>query len=122
VRVKPKNELNAEQLALFDARMHYWQDRLGLNDWRLEKSKRKTRNMADIKIFHRDRLCTYAVGDFGAAAITDELIDKTACHECVHLLLAELLNVVSVSDDDDLQMAAEHRVVTTLENLLTKAT
>jgi hypothetical protein len=117
--VKVRYELSPEQMALFDDRVLYWQERLGLNDWRVKRSKRRTAAMSDMKIYHPDRLASYSIGDFGPHEITDQLIDSTACHEMLHLLLAELKHMTVESEDHDLRMAAEHRVVITLEKLLT---
>ena len=117
--MKVRYELSAEQLALFDDRIAYWQERLGLNDWRVKRSKRRTSNMAEVKIEVVHRIASYAVGDFGPHEITDQVIDGTACHEMLHLLLAELKHITTESEDHDLRMAAEHRVVITLERILT---
>jgi hypothetical protein len=116
--VTPANRLTPEQDALFDERMRYWQNRLGLNDWRVERGSRKTSNMAQVKRYPVDRLAVYATGPFRNVPATPESIDSTARHEMLHVLLAELVHVVAQTEDGDLQMAAEHRVVNTLEKLL----
>lgn len=114
----PRNDLTPEQSALFDERMRYWQNRLGLNDWRVERGTRKTPHMAQVKCHPVDRLAVYVTGPFRNAPVTPESIDSTARHEMLHVLLAELVHVIAQTDDGDLQMAAEHRVVNTLEKLL----
>jgi hypothetical protein len=116
--VKPRNELTDEQKALFDSRIAYWQDALGLKDWRVERSKRRTNSMADVKLSFGARLASYTTGDFGSAPITPESINETALHEMLHVLLAELLHLTGKTNDAELLEAAEHRVVNVLEKLL----
>jgi hypothetical protein len=115
------NLLNADQQAEFDRAVIHWQGVLGLNDWRIERSKIKTRNMAEVRINHVARLATYRVGDWGAAEITPDTISATALHECSHVLLAELKNSVAYGIEGEALDSAEHRVVHVLEKLLLKA-
>jgi hypothetical protein len=114
----PKNFLTPAHNELFDDRIIYWQKRLGLEDWRVVRSRRHCPDMASIKVDHQHRLATYSTGNFGSAEITPESIDSTALHEMLHLLLAELLEMTVESDHAELRMAAEHRVVITLERIL----
>lgn len=116
------NLLSPEQQQLFDAYIKKWQVLLGLTDWRIERSSRKTKNMAEVKISHPDRLATYRVGDFGSTPITAESIESTAIHECLHILECELVNQEAYGlTDPDVIYSAEHRVVNVLEKLLLAA-
>lgn len=65
----PVSEFDAEKFADYVAK---WQDALNLKDWRITRSRRKTRNMADVKIFIPDRLATWTIGNsFGGAKVDD---------------------------------------------------
>lgn len=103
---------------LFDAFVEKWQDRLGLKDWRIERSTKPTRYMADVTIEHSSRLAHYRLGPFGAAPVTPESIEATALHELLHVLLAELVNQVDYGITGTVLESAEHRVVHVLEKLL----
>lgn len=113
-----RNELNDEQNALFDQRMRYWQGQLSLNDWRVERGKKRTNSMAEVRLHYAARLATYNTGNFGATEITPEAIDETALHEMLHVLLAGLLHTLGRTNDEVMQESAEHAVITTLEKLL----
>jgi hypothetical protein len=113
-----RNPLNDEQNTLFDQRMRYWQGQLSLNDWRVERGKKRTTAMAAVHIDYAARLASYNTGNFGATDITPETIDETALHEMLHVLLAGLLHTISKTNDGDLQESAEHGVISTLEKLL----
>ncbi len=112
------NLLSPEQQREFDACIGLWQRRLGLIDWRIERSRKTTRNMAEVLIHHPDRLALYRVGDFGAAAITSETIEATALHEALHVLLCELTNSADYGIEGEPLRSAEHRVINVLEKLL----
>lgn len=112
-----KRTLTPEENTLFDERIRYWQDRLGLNDWRIERGRRKTTAMASVKVSYGDRMAAYVTGDFGSADVAKS-IDSTALHEVLHVLLAEVIHVNHATTDEELRASAEHRVVTTLEKLL----
>ena len=113
-----KHFLSDEENAYFDARALYWQDKLNLHDWRVERGSRKTAAMADVKIYVKDRLACYVTGNFGYQPPTPEKIDATALHEMLHVLLADLMHVMENTEEDVLIRAAEHRVITTIEKLL----
>ncbi len=114
----PPNLLTAEQHAEFDREVVRWQRVLGLNDWRVERGRKPSRNMAEVSINYVARLATYRVGDFGAAAITSATISSTALHEVSHVLLAELKRAAEFGIEGDALDSAEHRVIHTLEKLL----
>lgn len=114
------NLLTPDQLQVFHAYMVKWQEILGLNDWRVEYSPRKTKNLADVAVTYDARLAAYRLGDWGAAEITDKNIEATALHELLHVLLAEVVNQKEYALEGEVLMAAEHRVVNVLEKLLMK--
>lgn len=118
---KPISPLSEEDKAYFHERMVYWQDKLGLNDWRIIQSKRKkTRDMAEI--FDRDahhRLASYGIGnDFGSTPVTKYNLDRTALHEVGHVFLQGLIQAVLDHEEGNESLAEEHRIIHILERLL----
>lgn len=104
----------------FQAYMEFWQEKLGLMDWRIVRSPKRSTNMAEVH--KRDveaRLACYRVGaHFGADQVNDYTLESTAVHETLHILLAELIELARSGADAKQIMAAEHRVVHTFERLL----
>jgi hypothetical protein len=117
---RPPNPLSPEQVDAFDLYVKAWQEKLGLQDWRLERARRKSRHMAEVKIYHKARLANYMVGDFGGAVINAESLESTALHELLHVLLAELVNQAEYGIEGEALESAEHRVIHVLEKLLLK--
>lgn len=117
-----KNPVLPEHVEQFGAFMSQWQDRLNLRDWRVEPGGKPARRglMATVTNSVADRLAVWRLGpDFGAVPVTAESLESTAKHECLHILLAELVELARCSTtSDDALAAAEHRVVITLEKLL----
>lgn len=120
----PLSPLSNEDKAYFDERVKYWQDKLGLNDWRIERSKRKkTKAMAEV--FERDvhhRLATYGIGDdFGSTPVTKESLDSAALHEVGHVFLTGLIQAsIDQQEFNNETLAEEHRIIHILERLLIK--
>lgn len=110
--------LTPEQDAEFDLYIRAWQDRLGLQDWRIERGKGNCAGgMSRVKCHYPDRLAVYRTGGW-SGVVTSESIESTVVHELLHVLLAELTHVVSTEASSDIQYSVEHRVVNTLEKLL----
>ena len=118
---RPPNLLTEEQQEAFSLYLKVWQERLGLQDWRIERSKKATRNMSEVEIFHPNRLALYRIGDFGAETISELSMESTALHEVLHVLLCELVNQAAYGIEGKALESAEHRVVHVLEKLLLKA-
>lgn len=121
----PANPLSDADKEAFDLYLLAWQDRLGLQDWRVNRSKRKTAsraNMAETKVYHRNRLANIFLGtDMGGAPVTAETLESLALHELLHVFLAELVNQVEYGIEGSALDSAEHRVVHVLEKLLMKS-
>jgi hypothetical protein len=95
---------------------------LSLGDWRIEKGIKPAKAaMASVEFTPAARLAVYRLGDFGAEKITPDSLDKTALHELLHIFLYDLLCTATdvKSSDEDREMQ-EHRIINTLEHLLTK--
>lgn len=117
-----KNTPSADQALLFDQYMMHWQAVLSLGDWRLERGSRPAKNaMASVEVNPPARLAVYRLGDFGAEQITPHSLNKTALHECLHLLTYDLIEIAADRGATPEQLeAAEHRVINVLERVLTK--
>ena len=105
---------------LFAKSVKKWQQVLNLGDWRIEKGIKPAKQaMASVEFNESARLAVYRLGDFGAEKITNDSLDKTALHECLHIFLHDLMMVATdpKSSDEDIEMQ-EHRVINLLENLL----
>ena len=111
-----------EHAELFAQSVRKWQQVLSLGDWRIEKGMKPAKAaMASVEFNASARLATYRLGDFGAEKITPDSLDKTALHELLHIFLYDLLCTATdvKSSDDDREMQ-EHRIINTLERLLSK--
>ena len=111
-----------EHSQLFAQSVRKWQQVLSLGDWRIEKGLKPAKQaMASVEFNPTARLATYRLGDFGAEKITPDSLDRTALHELLHIFLYDLLCVAAdrQASDEDKEMQ-EHRIINTLENLLSK--
>lgn len=118
----PANPLSDSDKEAFDLYLLAWQERLGLQDWRVNRSKRKTAskaNMAETKVYHRNRLANIFLGtDMGGAPVDAHTLESLALHELLHVFLAELVNQIEYGIEGPALDSAEHRVVHVLEKLL----
>ena len=113
-----KNHPNADQITYFDKQICYWQAILGLNSWRLERNIKMSPAMADVQIDYPNKLAVYRIGNFGGAVIDKDSLSITALHECLHVLLHDLIRTAqSRGSDEDLD-AAEHAVINVLEKVI----
>ena len=117
-----KNMPSAEQALLFDQCMWHWQEELSLGDWRIERGSKPAKGaMASVEFNQPARLATYRIGDFGAERITPQTLKKTALHECLHVLMHDLIETATDRGSSAEQIeAAEHRIINVLERILTK--
>ena len=119
----PENPVTQGDADAFEVNVKQWQDRLNLNDWRIERSPKASRTaLAEVtRLSLKDRLAIYKIGsDFGETKpVTAQSLEEIACHEVLHVFLYELCEAMKdsrLSEDD--KLAAEHRVVNTLVKLL----
>ena len=112
--------LTSDQDAEFDLHIRVWQDRLGLLDWRIERGRGNSAGaMSKVKCHYPDRLAVYKTGNW-PQPVTTEALESTAIHELLHVMLSELTHVVSTNASSEIQYSVEHRIVNTLEKLLSK--
>lgn len=117
----PKHVTGPEHVAKFAAYLELWQDRLNLKDWRIEQHQSKASRgaLAQVQRSFPDRLAAWRLGtDWGPVSPTDHELESTAVHELLHVLVCEVVELASKKADDETLMAAEHRIVNTLERLL----
>lgn len=117
-----KNTPSADQALFFDQAVARWQQLLHLGDWRIERGQRPAKNaMASVEFNEGARLATYRLGDWGGEQITEASLDATALHECLHILLHDLIAVAQdKSAEPEALEAAEHRVINVLERVLSR--
>lgn len=118
---EPLNPVDEDDKALFDERVQFWQDKLGLNDWRIVRSKKKkTNGMAEV--FSRDahhRVADYGIGpDWVSEPVTPDSIDRTALHEVGHIFLQGLIQAAVDHGQGNETLAEEHRIIHILERIL----
>ena len=115
-----KNIPSPQQMEQFDKHVAFWQQKLSLGDWRIERGIKLAKNaMASVEFDVPARLATYRIGDFGAEQITEESLSKTALHEILHIFLHDLITLASDHRSTDEQLeSAEHRVINVLERVL----
>lgn len=117
----PPNPITPEHAEKFRGAMLAWRERLGLHGWRYVKSRRPSKELAEIsEQLTEHRLVRWALGtDWGGTEIDDESLESTACHENLHVLLHRLLEVSFAEQEyNDTVMGEEHGVIAVLEQLL----
>jgi hypothetical protein len=114
-------EQHAEE---FRACVVFWADVLGLGDWRIAVSDQRSRRkvMAEVVCDLEQRSATMRLGnDFGRTPVTERSLSDTALHECLHILLHELIQFARDDDKQEDIDSAEHRVINILERVLSNA-
>lgn len=110
------NPLSAQHRAAFKRYAQSWQRRLGMSDWRIVLSRKRSAEMADVTYHLPDRLAVLAIGrDFGSVKVTPESLEEIALHEMLHVFFAVVLDPAL---PDDARAGAEHSVINVLTKLL----
>lgn len=120
----PVNPVTPEDIKAFNAFVRKWQDLLNLNDWRIVHIEKTAKGaMANVGLSVVDRMAMYRIGaEFGTEPVNDWSLESTACHELLHILLAEFREAIEGKATEDLIRSLEHRIVHTLERLLVPKT
>ena len=114
-----KNYLSDEGREKYKQCLVKWQNKLGLVDWRFNLREQKSPGaMADVNPNYQARLAIFRLGDWKASPQTELEIEKTACHESLHVFLAELIELVQAESKQHCIDSAEHRIINILESLL----
>jgi hypothetical protein len=118
----PVTEIHAQQFA---ACVVFWADVLGLHDWRVVVSeKRSTRKvMAEVYKFDLEqRSATIRLGtNFGNTEVTERNLSDLALHECLHIFLYELVQFAKENLSEEDISSVEHRIINVLERRLSDA-
>ena len=113
------HSLTPEQVKAFWSALDKWQAALSLTHWRIIKSPHRSKNMAEMSkwdFVQRQVSCRLGV-NWGILPITEQMIEQTAVHELLHVLVAPLIQAAKAGDDDAIA-SEEHAVINTLERLL----
>jgi hypothetical protein len=117
-----KNKPSYEEVAEFNKQVNKWVDSFGLRDWRVVFSAKPAKDaLADVCCDVPGRLAVYRLGTKGSNDVSDHTPDQLACHEMVHVLLANYHALVEAKADAALVDSEEHRIVHTLVRLLCPA-
>ena len=117
-----EHAITAEHRAKFAAALEYWQDELGLRDWRITLLQKPAKRyvMAEVSIDLEARLAQVAISSSWKVKPTDKEFDDTALPELLHVLLRPLLEVAK-GDSEMMTGSVEHSIINTLERLLSKS-
>ncbi len=120
---KPANPVTPAASDAFALFMRVWQEKFNLRNWRIVRSGKKAgkANVAEIHgIDTEAMMATYRLGaDFGAESVTERSLERIACHESAHILLAPLIAVCRDARSTDEQVnGAEHAIIHLLVDLL----
>lgn len=116
-----QHRLTVADNKVFDAKIVKWKRLLNLDNWRVERIPGSTKAMAEVSVSREDRLAAYKTGkSFGVTTpVTEFTLEQTALHELLHVFFDDLKDAVK-SDNEQYISAAEHSLITVLENLLLK--
>jgi hypothetical protein len=123
MKKRPANPITPAASDAFALYMRNWQERFNLRHWRILRSTKAAGkgNMAEISAIDTEAmLATYRIGaDFGAEPVTDRSLERIACHESAHVLLASLIEICRDARATDEQVnGAEHALINVLVDLL----
>jgi hypothetical protein len=121
----PANPVTEEHLQQFAACVVFWADVLGLHDWRVTVSEKRSNRKVMAEVYKFDleqRSASIRMGrDFGGAEVTERGISDLALHECLHIFFHEMIQFAQsggLQEDID---SAEHRLINVLERRLSDA-
>jgi len=106
----------------FQDRVDRWAERLGLGDWDIRCAHTEcVEVLAEVSINPVGRVASVALStDWGDLdEITRDTLDKTARHEVLHVVLADLVRYAeNRTQDEELRDTIEHAIVRRLEKAL----
>jgi hypothetical protein len=115
-------EAHAQQ---FSACVVYWADVLGLSDWRISVSDKRSTSKVMAEVFKFDleqRSATIRLGkDFGNNPVTERALSELALHECLHIFFHEMIQFAQSGGLQEDVDSAEHRLINVLERVLSSA-
>ena len=121
----PANPVTDDHAQQFAACVVFWADVLGLHDWRIVVSEKRSNRKVMAEVYKFDleqRSASIRMGrDFGGAEVTERGISDLALHECLHIFFHEMIQFAQsggLQEDID---SAEHRLINVLERRLSDA-
>ena len=108
---------SSEDWNLFQAEFNEWQKRLSLGDWEVEHAERKmasARAKAEWTLEAMAAKVTFS-SDWTGAILNPYEITRTAFHECLELLLAELSGMAMSKFNHDEVSRVTHAVIHRIE-------
>lgn len=117
-----ENFTDQKDFEFFRQEVLYWQEKLGMLDWRITVIDKPTSNMAMVE--KQDLESRTAKIRFGRSfgkheLVSPDTISSTALHEVLHVFLHELLHSYEIPPSPpDIKYSVEHRVVNVLENVI----
>ena len=117
---KRPNPVTQAHRDFFWAEVLWWQDKLGLSDWRFALTPEPSKYMAEVTKFDlKARTAKIALGkDWKGEQITEQTLSATALHELLHILFYEALHLAENDGGEEAVGSAEHRAINVLEKLL----
>lgn len=116
------NKTSAKDYRFFKERVTYWQKELGQVDWSIHFRHEPLGDMfAETRMNNEAHVAVVVLAkDWEDDPVTEEQLNRTAFHECLHLVLSDLVSEAraryAVQYDID---RAEHAAIRILENLVT---
>ena len=113
-------KLTRSETIAFGKLMHEWQEKLNLKDWRIAKIRGNADAMCEVHITYEDRLAAWRLGDWADESRGPHELSATACHEMLHVLLAELSALATSERRATIEQvnAAEHRIIQSCINVM----
>jgi hypothetical protein len=115
-----RHPLTAEQRVEFECYLKKWQALLGLENWDIYLSPAKPPKaaQADVEADVMSHQAKVRLGDWGVFPPTPRNLEETAIHELLHVMFKSIGYAYQLSEDWNLQMAAEHGAIHPLVRLL----
>ncbi len=106
--------------AYFGAQVRHWAAKLGLHDWDIRFEHADAKDiLASVRCDVGAKVASMTLAkNWATDAITDEALGNTAKHEVLHILLADLCDLVSSHVPPGFVIGVEHAIVRRLEKIL----
>jgi len=109
----------AKDVKVFARAVKKWQAKMGLGRWAIFVQHKNDEDDPDgdaawVLSDHETLVCTMALAVDWPLPVTKELLEMSAYHECLHLLLAPLMDYAGTSKH---ARQEEHRLIVALERM-----
>ena len=113
---------SAKHFNYFSERVAYWQKELGLMGWSIHlKHQKLDDKFAETHYGDESGVANIVLStNWTDSAVSDEQLDRTALHECCHLLFSALSTEAKARYASEYDIdRAEHHIIRVIENLVT---